>query len=240
MKYSKMADEFVLDLDKAVDEIAFVGAATQLCENLGFRWFIYAHLSGDQPIVISTYPKAWCDHYLANGYENCDPVVVTAQRTRSAFAWSARDTDTTEDPAAARVLDEAASIGIQTGVTVSLQEHKGRSSVFTVAGDSSTKSFEDLPPDLISCREQCCIEFDRQMTAPIERFASVAVKTTLTPRQRTCLLAAADGHSAKQAARHTGLTPRTVQHHFDEAKRRLSAQSLPHAVAVALRSGLIS
>lgn len=65
-------------------------------------------------------------------------------------------------------------------------------------------------------------------------------KRKLTPRQQACLLAAAEGQSAKQAARSIDLTPRTVQHHHEEAKRRLGAQSLTHAVALALREGMIS
>ncbi|MBL7406055.1 helix-turn-helix domain-containing protein, partial [Escherichia coli] len=58
--------------------------------------------------------------------------------------------------------------------------------------------------------------------------------------QRACLLAAAEGQSAKQAARSIDLTPRTVQHHHEEARRRLGARSLTHAVALALRDGMIT
>jgi DNA-binding NarL/FixJ family response regulator len=61
----------------------------------------------------------------------------------------------------------------------------------------------------------------------------------LTRRQRQILQLFADGHSTDRAARALGLSPETVRTHAKAVLARLSARDRAHAVAIALRGGLI-
>ncbi len=62
----------------------------------------------------------------------------------------------------------------------------------------------------------------------------------LSSRQIEILQAIADGMSTKQAARHLGITTKTVHNHLNAIYRKLDAQSLTHAVLSAVRMGIIN
>ena len=61
----------------------------------------------------------------------------------------------------------------------------------------------------------------------------------MTPRQREILQLFADGHATDEVARRLGLSAETVRTHAKASLPRLGARDRPHAVAIALRSGLI-
>lgn len=61
----------------------------------------------------------------------------------------------------------------------------------------------------------------------------------LTKRQREILQLLADGNSTAQAAHALGLSEETVRTHTKATLARLDARDRAHAVAIALRSGLI-
>jgi len=62
----------------------------------------------------------------------------------------------------------------------------------------------------------------------------------LTQRERECLAWAARGKSMEATGMILGVTPRAVKFHLDNARANLGAESLPQAVAIALRVGAIS
>lgn len=62
----------------------------------------------------------------------------------------------------------------------------------------------------------------------------------LTPRLSAVLVAAARGETAKETAYRLALAPSTVERQRRVAVSRLGARTLPHAVAIAARSGLLS
>jgi DNA-binding NarL/FixJ family response regulator len=61
----------------------------------------------------------------------------------------------------------------------------------------------------------------------------------LTRRQRQILQLFADGQSTAHAARALGLSPETVRTHMKGVLARLNAHDRAHAVAIAIRGGLI-
>ena len=69
--------------------------------------------------------------------------------------------------------------------------------------------------------------------------AEDASQDLLSDRQIQILQAIADGMSTKQAARHLGITTKTVHNHLNAIYRKLDAQSLTHAVLSAVRMGII-
>lgn len=61
----------------------------------------------------------------------------------------------------------------------------------------------------------------------------------LTERQREVLVLLADGCSYQEIGVRLSLTPDTVKNHLQAAYQKLDARSGAHAVALALRAGLI-
>ncbi len=81
------------------------------------------------------------------------------------------------------------------------------------------------------------VGFDSYIDPDIERARSAQPK--VTPRQREILQMFADGHATDEVARRLGLSAETVRTHAKASLPRLGARDRPHAVAIALRSGLI-
>ncbi len=81
--------------------------------------------------------------------------------------------------------------------------------------------------------------------ADAERFIDEATAASsrrrggLTKRQREILQLIADGHSTARIARQLGLSGETVRTHTKAILSRLGARDRAHAVATAMRSGLI-
>jgi LuxR family transcriptional regulator, activator of conjugal transfer of Ti plasmids len=61
----------------------------------------------------------------------------------------------------------------------------------------------------------------------------------LTQRERQCLAWISQGKTMQDIASLLDVTPRGVKFHLDNARRNLAALSLPHAVALAMRQGLL-
>jgi LuxR family transcriptional regulator len=64
--------------------------------------------------------------------------------------------------------------------------------------------------------------------------------TTLTKRECEVLEWAAEGFSNKEIAQEMGCRPYTVQWYMADILRRMNARDRVHAVAMAIRRGLIS
>jgi DNA-binding CsgD family transcriptional regulator len=61
----------------------------------------------------------------------------------------------------------------------------------------------------------------------------------LTAREIECLSALADGLSSEAIASHLQISIPTVAMHLTNARHKLNAKSREHAVAIALRTGLL-
>ena len=62
---------------------------------------------------------------------------------------------------------------------------------------------------------------------------------TLTPRERDCLALVAEGLRAAELAHRLGVSEATVEFHLTNARRKLGARTRDHAVALALRAGVL-
>lgn len=79
------------------------------------------------------------------------------------------------------------------------------------------------------------------MRAVSQRYAKLFGKPQrLTPREVECLRLASEGKTSEEIARMLTIAPTTVETHFKHAVAKLAARNRPHAVAEAIRVGLIN
>ncbi len=67
----------------------------------------------------------------------------------------------------------------------------------------------------------------------------IRIRPYLTFRQKQCLFLLADGKTAAAIALELGISVRMVREHLRNVKLRLGAISLPQAVAIAVKMGLL-
>jgi DNA-binding CsgD family transcriptional regulator len=71
-----------------------------------------------------------------------------------------------------------------------------------------------------------------EATAYVER----AAESALTPREREVIALLAEGLNAEEVARDLVISPLTVRTHVRNAKEKLGARTMAHAIAIVLRS----
>lgn len=186
---------------------------------------------------LSNYPRAWQTRYLEKGYSKIDPVVTTARRSMKMFLWSAKPptgggwTDEQNE-----LFSEAKEFGISSGLTIPIQTAFGSSAMLTVANDVGRLNFDSLRHAPIAATAVTFLHLRLQW---IELEVSHDRALPLSGQETVCLQWCALGKHMSEIAQILRIRVRTVQYHLDNARDKLSAVSLPHAVRLALQKKLI-
>lgn len=188
-------------------------------------------------------PDGMHDYWCGRGYFLIDPVQLLAARTSVPFFWNYEPgadtrirrfvTDRTQ-PAVRYLLEH----GLTAGVTVPI--HMPHGGYATVTGT--------LAPGC-SARDALRHLADFGLLAHVFHEAayqtygvalSQAARTRLTARERQCLRYCAQGYSAKEISRFIDRSTPTVVMHLGSVAKKLGARNRTHAVALALRHGLLA
>lgn len=231
--------EFVDALDTASTDLAFRSVAERTAHRLGFRWFAYLSFVSEEPFLISSYPKSWSRHYFSERYYEVDPVVEHSRGQHSLFRWSGDASETSGTKAQRRLFDEAEGFGIKTGVTIPIRGGFGRFGAFTLAADEDTPSLDKRIANGADMLQLVGMYYHVHVEAKLRPEPTAAPLDFLSQRERECLAWAARGKTMDETAEILHLKPRTVLFHIENARRKLDASTCTHAVAVAVRKGLL-
>lgn len=234
--------EFIDAIQTAGDVNAFERVAARLAQRLGFQRFAYLRLAGDNPMLISSYPKSWTGRYFDLGYQRLDPVVLRARVERDLFSWGGVARAPAGNREQRQFFDEASTFGIRSGITVPIRGGFGRVAAFTLATSEREFDPDGLIGEWRDIVHQVGLYFHVHVGARLDA-AFVAQQSTgsqLTQRERQCLAWTAQGKTAADVAVLVAIAPRTVVFHLENARRKLGATSIAQCVAVALRRGLLS
>lgn len=214
----------------------------RLTQKLGFQRFAYLCLSGEAPMLISSYPDSWTSRYFHLGYQQLDPVVLRARVERDLFSWGG----TARAPAGSRAqrqfFDEATTFGIRSGITVPIRGGFGRMAAFTLATGDREIDLDRRIGEWKDIVQQVGLYFHVHVAARLDASFGAQQHTgsELTQRERQCLAWIAQGKTAADIAVLVAISPRTVVFHLENARRKLGAASIAQCVAVALRRGLLT
>lgn len=98
-------------------------------------------------IMISDYPKAWCDRYNSAGYVNIDPTVLHAQMSQVPIVWSDSLFENTHD-----LWEEANAHGLVVGWAQSTLDRAGGSGMLMLARSAEPLSATELEAKELSMR----------------------------------------------------------------------------------------
>ncbi|MBR1208062.1 MULTISPECIES: autoinducer binding domain-containing protein [unclassified Bradyrhizobium] len=236
----RACNEFVDCLHSAVTEDDFRRVAERTAHALGFRWFAYFGRSANVPNLISSYPKSWTDHYFDERYDVIDPVLQKPRTPSRMFLWDGRDARSAKSAKERRLFDDALSFKIRTGLTVRIPASQGQFAAFTLAVDDRSLGLDRFIETSQDLLQMVGLTYHAHVSARIGRAPLIdQTGSPLTQRERQCLAWISDGKTMEDIASLLDLTPRGVKFHLDNARRNLAASTLPHAVALALRLGLL-
>ena len=234
-------DEFADAIQTVENEAGLQKVAGRFAKRLGFQWFAYLNISADAPSIISSYPSAWTSHYVESGYQQLDPVVRRARHERRAFAWNGRLSGFVRTAGERRFFGEAATFGVQAGLTVPVCAGFGRTAAFTLAADDRSMATDDVGPELNEIAHTAAVYFHAHAAVHLlHRQDSESAARVLSQRERQCLNWTAQGKTAADIAVLIGISHRTVVFHLENVRIKLGCSSIAQCVAEAMRRGLLS
>ncbi|MER9977823.1 LuxR family transcriptional regulator [Mesorhizobium sp. M0085] len=239
-----------VELGRFLDQTDDITQSAQLFEllsafalNFDCPWIAYGTLVPHEKVLkpaqpasgaMLKYPDEWKERYLKMGYDRIDPLIKKSRRRVGAVRWSEvyRDASTTENER--RVLDEAATFGLRSGITVPLHGPAGSFTIMSFA-QPLEREFRNTTMTYL---QLAALHFHLRVT----KFAnSSALKQAhgLSAREKECVLWAARGKSSWEIGIIVGISINTVNFHLKNVMRKLDAPSRTVAAIKAVDLGII-
>lgn len=191
-------------------------------------------LPGDQlrHVLLADWPAEWADIYFHNGYLFQDPTIQRVLTACPAFSW----TELTKSLVARSqmlVMDRAKDFALSDGCTVPLVPLDGRHVGFSFAG----RHVDDAPEAKGAMTLIATFAFGRALEL---RSATAKAAGKLTFREREVIGWISAGKTDWEIGSILGVSDKAIAKHVHNARTKLGAMNRAHAVAEAIRAGLIA
>lgn len=212
--------------------------------NYGFPYFAYLGMKlpgrkHGNPLLVSTYPVDWTDHYMEERYFTLDPVVVQAGQLILPFIWGTKDMRGQLRGRQKLLFNEAKEFEIRCGFTVPIHGHGGEFAAVTVANNEPDRSFLKQIDAFQHQLHLMALHYHVRVSRLVCAEGVEPEKVVLTPRETECLLWVAKGKTAWEISVILGISKSTVIFHIKNAKQKFGVYSVNQAVVRSVMSGLI-
>ncbi|NLS21175.1 hypothetical protein HGP16_32270 [Rhizobium sp. P40RR-XXII] len=185
-------------------------------------------------VLINAWPNDWSARYFSQNYLFKDPTITLVRKGLESFFWN--DDEVVGFRSGLRVMGEAKEFGLAEGFTMTLpslgQEHEHVG--FSIAGERLQLSPENK-------RNLALVaNFAVYRALRIRRTQQNSSVLKLTAREREVLQLAAEGWKERQIASRLGITDHAIDKYMRSCREKLGSRNTNHAIALALRKGLIS
>jgi DNA-binding CsgD family transcriptional regulator len=191
----------------------------------------------DDPFIVLTYQQEWVSHYMRSNYLAVDPVVSTGARSLLPVDWSSLDRSNRK---VVKMFNESreAGVGVQ-GLTIPIRgAENGVWALFSVTSNETdlewTRRRREIIADLV-----LIANFLHQKAYELHQPGEVIDLNAVTRREAEALTWTAEGKSVADIAILMRISAETVKAHLDSARYKLGALNRVHAVAKAIRHGII-
>lgn len=248
--------EEALDSIKACSSLNDLSTAMHALTNqLGYAAFTYGevprlpHLGPELPFHLTRLSVDFCTTYKSENFIRNDPVWVRAMKRPGLFTWAdcpefsmlGRRGPRTK---ARKVVEVARDFGYTQGSVIPFHGMDGNgkfvSAMLSLYWKGSIRDFR--PPDAFPLWFTMAVRFfhERVMELRGSGSSSATPCPRLTRRECDCLSWVGQGKTFSETAWILGIKARTVEFHIQNAMEKLGVHKSTHAVAIAIRCGLIS
>ncbi len=247
-----MRTDIVFGLAQELSESKDLEQVKNVCQTFceHFEIDTYAYLlriptSISQPDItlIQNYPQEWVTAYQDNQFIRDDPVVAYAGDHATPAVWSdIVRMDQYCKKKAKMVMSEAHQFGLKEGVALSYCSPSGDQALFSLGFDqTSTAARQAIGNSIMAAQHLNAYLYESVKTISLQNNAEQVqqYQSSITRRERECLLWACEGKTAWEIANIVGISERTAIFHLNNAAEKLGAANRQHAVAKAVLLGVI-
>ena len=240
-----MSDTLMLSLMNAEQDVISKGTPQQFLQKLCATYEL-SHVtylctnmpasSDPAPYIISTYTPQWIDRYKSRSYVDIDPVIRGGLQGVMPIDWEALPHRRRKK---VRIFfDEAREYGVgRQGLSFPIRGRHGETAIFSMNSHANSRDWKDLKQACMRDFQVLAFHFHTRVLEwnGIEKFEP----PKLTPRELECLKWAAEGKTIWETSIILGISQSTVRFFLENIRHKLDAANTIHAVAKALRLGLI-
>lgn len=181
-------------------------------------------------ILLRGWSEAWTARYCAENYVHLDPCAARLRSSTEPFLWS-EACDHRLEPHEARVMGEAREFGLEFGLCVP---------VYGAHSEKACVSFTTRRQDF-SVRERAALHMIAiSAHQAMERLRPSSVRPRLTMREIECLRWASLGKTSWETGQILNIQKKTVDEYLESAALKMNCANRSHAVAQAVRYGVIA
>ncbi len=229
------------------DDVAPIVSA--FARSLGFDGFMYGVSLSPRPnaetrqYVYVTWPAELVRIYDQQSLIEVDTRVQDILQTVVPVVWD-QASYRGRSPAIDSFLDVMEHYGIASGVACPIRDMRGRTAIMSLS--TSIPHMDSVRRAMIAQAVEGIMMFglyfhELYVHAVINELVPAHLQGShISPRERECLVMAAHGLSSEDIAARLGISPRTVQNHFDSIRSKLGAMNRLEAVVIALSRGIIT
>lgn len=184
----------------------------------------------DSAPVLYNGPEELFRIWHERGYIRNDPTILRALTTQLPFLWTSNDGRT---PIGKRILSDAADFGITEGIALPVHSLDQNPACISLSGARAKDLRREDAMTLGLAASHFFITWTELLGEPAEEVER------LTPRERDVLYCACAGYSGPQISDRLGIGSESVKSHMKSIREKLGASSIAHAVAKAIRAGVI-
>ena len=222
-------------LQSAIEKIRDLAGLSHVC----YHAVSVKGLTERSQYGLVTYNSMWVRRYLDESYSNIDPVVQASLRSIIPVDWRLLRWD---GPRTRSFLDEARDFDIsEKGMTFPIHGLHGERALLSI----NTRKSEDYWDLFIEERARQFSLIANQIHLKVKSIETSSLDfpeetASLSPRELAVFHWIARGKSFQDVADILKITERTVRAHVASVRTKMNASNVTHAVALAVRYGLVS
>lgn len=203
------------------------GVCGKFCRAYGFDYYHYGlriplSLNRPQYLVLSSYPASWEQRYNDQNYQVCDPIVLQCANSVTPIFWD-QILEQGSVLGDVSIIREAYEHGLAGSVSIPIHGVWGEFAMFSVVPNGQAIADDVLAVVTL---------FSKYVHEAVLRLsACIQAPAALSPRERECLMWAADGKTSWETAKILNISERTVLFHFKNIMLKLGVGNKTQAVA---------
>jgi DNA-binding CsgD family transcriptional regulator len=184
------------------------------------------------------FPEGHLETYLAEGWQNIDPVLAFTARARRPFLWDQEAPRLQLEPAQIALLDECKRAGVHSIVVSPIHEPDGSCNVVGASRRHPEPPDPARVPILQACFSQVWCRYTALTGASVVTDPQNAV--ALTQKELEVLKWIKVGKSNADISEIMSLSTKTVEYHVGNILRKLGATNRTTAVVIAIQRQLLA